>query len=333
MMQNNRSFNLFLTLFAAFSLWCVWYFAVRQDSDIPTNPNRPSEFVQQVKVTVMGKTGHWSYQFFSPSALHYTKDNRTAFTAPRLNFYQENAPIWQAQAERGEAINGNEEVRLFGAVKLSQARGLRNLSTDITTDTAVIYPDKRIITTQDKVIALRPDAKITGVGMKMNMDQQTLELLSQVNGFYHPKNNKPISITSHSAQIVKNKISELGTTVFLGDVKMLQDTSTLVTPELTVYTDKNNQISKAVAKGPGTRYTNLKDPHKPPFDATALEIDYLPLTDEIVLLGNAKAQQGINSYSAPEIHYHIDKESVITRQGRIKMVILPDSFKKQENPS
>jgi lipopolysaccharide export system protein LptA len=320
--------NTLLSLLAVFSLWIVWYFSIDYNMEKPYNPYTPNEFVRNVKVTAMNSAGHWSYQFYSPSALHYPDKNRTTFMHPVLVLFQENAPEWQASALNGEALNGNAEIHLMGNVILNQPQGSHNAPTRILTHSVVMYPENRIVTTQDNVVAIRTDATVTSVGMKLDILHQVLTLFSQVHGIYKPKNKQPIDITSASAQLIKVKETGLGTTIFQRNVRLIQGNSLLVTPELTVRTDKNDQIIDSVAKGAGSTYTNKQNINKPPFVATASEIRYLPLQQEVFLVGNAKAQQGVDSYSAPQIHYHIDKESVISQQGRIKMVILPKSFEK-----
>jgi len=320
--------NLLLGLLAAFSLWVVWYIAIDSNMEKPYNPYTPNEYVRNVNVTVMNGEGHWAYRFYSPSALHYPDKNRTTFSQPVLKLYQENAPEWQAAAKQGEAFYGNTEIHLWGNVILSQPKGNHNVSTQVMTQSAIVYPDSRTVTSQDKIIALRPDATVSSVGMKLDVIHQTLELLSQVHGIYQHKSNKPIDITSESAELVKFKETGAGATVFQRNVKLIQAQSLLVTPQLTVYTDKNDQLTKAVAKGQGSTYTSKQAVNKPPFIATASEIQYLPLQHEVYLVGNAKASQGVNSYSAPVIHYHIDKDSVVSKQGRIKMIILPKLFEK-----
>lgn len=137
--------------------------------------------------------------------------------------------------------------------------------------------------------------------------------------------NQPIHITSDTAHLDKST----GISIFLGHVVLTQGTSILNTDKLMIYSGKNNQLLKVVATGGNPTYQTITDPKKPPFTATAQEIQYLPPENKIILTGNAKAVQGPNTYSAPQIVYHIDKEMVVSapsKTGRTTIVIAPQSF-------
>jgi lipopolysaccharide export system protein LptA len=137
--------------------------------------------------------------------------------------------------------------------------------------------------------------------------------------------DQPVHITADSAHLDKST----GVSVFQGHVKLTQGTGILVTDKLTLYSDKNNQLLKAVATGGQTTYQTITDPAKPPFVATAQMIQYLPPESKIILTGDAKAVQGPNTYAAPQIEYHIDSETVISPSsagGRTTIEITPQTF-------
>ena len=137
--------------------------------------------------------------------------------------------------------------------------------------------------------------------------------------------DQPIHITSDTAHLDKST----GIGVFQGNVVLTQGTSILKTNKLTLYSDKNNQLLKAVATGGNPTYQTIADPKKPPFTATGQMIQYLPPENKIILIGNAKAVQGPDTYAAPQIEYRIDKEMVISapsKTGRTNIVIAPQTF-------
>ncbi len=318
--------NSFLILMAIFSLWLVWYFAVDLNFQKPFNPNTPDEFGQEVKIVSMDKEGHWSYQFSSPFMQHIPAQNRSIFSAPVLELYQTKSPAWKITAKNGEALLGSQEIHLHDDVKAVQAKGLHNDSIEIDTSSAVIYPDAQIISSSDKVTAIRLDAYVESVGFQCSVRQKILTLLSKVHGVYYSqsKQQKPVDIISDKAVLSRTA----NTAIFEGDVKLTQDKNLVLTPLLTLYMDANDMLSKAIGKGPGTLYQTHKQPHQPPFLAKADEIQYFPRESIAVFKGNAKATQGENSYSAPEIRYHIDNNLVLSYGGRVDMVILPKSLKK-----
>lgn len=185
--MTQRSYLLgFLLLTAILSGWLVWHYVMDFQWEAPANPNNPSDFGNKIQVTVMNVQGHREYMFTSPHVLHYAENDRYTFTLPHLVMYVDNAPPWTLDALQGETLQGDTQVKLWKNVTMAQPRGANNLPTIIKTEAAVIYPKQRLVTTDLFISAVEPNAKAEGVGMKLDMNKQTLDLLSQVRGYYVP---------------------------------------------------------------------------------------------------------------------------------------------------
>jgi lipopolysaccharide export system protein LptC len=177
-------FSSFLLLTAILSGWLVWRYVVDTSWEDSANPNNPDSFVNNFEVIVMNAEGHREYHFTSPHLLHYAENDRTTFTLPHLLLYEDNAPPWTLNATQGEAIHGQTQITLLGNVTMTQPKGSANLPTDIKTEKAVIYSKEKLITTDQFISAIQPNASAQGVGMKLDMNHHTLDLLSQVKGTY-----------------------------------------------------------------------------------------------------------------------------------------------------
>jgi len=120
-----------------------------------------------------------------------------------------------------------------------------------------------------------------------------------------------------------------GIGVFKGNVRLAQGKNHLTARKLTIYTDKKNQLVKAIAKGKLAHFWSESKLKKPTFHAQALTIEYYAKKDSVVLLGEAVAKQGVNSFRGPRIVYN-RKTQVVTsyksKSARTQIVLIPKTL-------
>lgn len=293
MNAEKASYYFVLFIAAIFSTHLVWqrYFVWHQEA--PANPNNPDEFAQNVTIVRTDVNGQIESKFYSPKVLHYAPNDRTVFFQPLVTMYPANneAP-WVAKAQQGEALTGGESIRLWGDVTITQAATLRNPSSVITTNSLMLYPQTRLITTTDYIQGSQASMSMSGVGMRLDMDQHTLDLLAQVVGHYVQQNGVPIHVTSNSSTF--NNLTHQG--VFRGAVNLVQGKSHLWADQLSLQANSDNHLQIAVATG------------------------------------NAKLLQDSDTYTAPEIYYDINQQMVTSpssKHGRTTIVIQPQTLQKR----
>lgn len=274
-------------MLAVISSWLVWYFLIDFSFENPPSPHTPDSYANQLAVTVINKAGDKEYTFSSPSLLHYPDNDRTKFTLPHLTLFEKNVAPWELTASSGISLNGGQQIDLYDNVTLTQNK------TRIVTPHLTVYPKKRLL------------------------------YADQTKGVYVEPSKPPLYISADKSSIDR----QTGISILTGNVKLVRETNTLNTPKLTLYSDSHDQLIKAVAEGPGTTFQSHRDPKRPPFVATADVMQYFPGNSEIYLIGNAKAVQGPNSYASPNIHYYIDKETVVSHEGRTTIILQPDTLK------
>jgi len=117
---------------------------------------------------------------------------------------------------------------------------------------------------------------------------------------------------------------------YLGNVELIQGTTNVQANKAITIGNEKNQLMVAIASGvPGKQahYWTTTDPAKPPVHAYADTIKYFPLKHLIELIGNAKVEQGANSFSADKITYDIVNQHVIsngTKKQRITIIYHPE---------
>lgn len=187
--MNIRNFSLSMLLFplAILSCWLVWYYYSLVKVPSLPNSGHPDAFIKQVTITRTNELGRIAYVFYSPSMFHFSQNDRTTFVQPHLTMNITNQQPWQAYANQGEALNGSASIELEGNVRLMQAASYQHPPTSITTTKITLYPKEQIATTDQFISAIQPNIMINSIGMRLNLPKHTINLLSQVHGYYVPK--------------------------------------------------------------------------------------------------------------------------------------------------
>lgn len=117
-----------------------------------------------------------------------------------------------------------------------------------------------------------------------------------------------------------------GVNTYEDHVIVVQGTSELRADKLVVRTDQNRHIIQATATGKPATYKTLPELGKPEFHAAANTIEFYPDKHQIILLGNAKVNQGQDNMVGPQINYDIEQQIVTTprsSQGVTTITIQP----------
>lgn len=120
--------------------------------------------------------------------------------------------------------------------------------------------------------------------------------------------------------------------IYIGNVELIQGTTNLNAAKAITKGNEKNQLILAIAKGNKEKqahYWTITDPKKPPFHAYADTIRYYPLRHVIELIGNARVEQGNDSFSAAKISYDTIKQHVLSHgDGKQRITIIYHPEKK-----
>ena len=104
--------------------------------------------------------------------------------------------------------------------------------------------------------------------------------------------------------------------IYLGDVQLDQGSTHIRAHEAITTGNEKNQLTLAVIKGNKSaqaHYWTIPAADKPPMHAYADTINYYAERHLIELIGNARVEQGGNSFSAPEITYDTEAQHVVSK--------------------
>lgn len=179
------------------------------------------------------------------------------------------------------------------------------------------------------------------------MKTKWLFLLLCVNLFFLPVSvmaltsdrDQPIELEADSADIDDLK----GISIYSGNVVLIQGSMVIKAHKLTLYTDKNRELEKAVAVGDMDKLATFKqrpEGKDSDFRARASTMIYYLKKDKIHLLKKAHVWQDGDTFSGDKIIYDTKQETVIASSkkdehgkpiktgSRVKVTIQPKSNNK-----
>ena len=151
-----------------------------------TTADQADYFVDDFTVTATRPSGEVEYRLTASSMQHYPKAATWHFTAPHLLFYPTTGEPWRVTAEKGKAWSDGDDILLQGPVAIRRASGPVNRPMNVDTFDLHLKPNDDYAFTDRQTVLYSGGMRMTGVGARAYMDQQKLELLSQVKGRYVP---------------------------------------------------------------------------------------------------------------------------------------------------
>ncbi len=142
---------------------------------------------------------------------------------------------------------------------------------------------------------------------------------------------QPMRITADQALRDEKK----GVTVYKGNVRMDQGSLHVDADRITIYHDRAN-ADRVIATGAPARLQQQPDPEKGPMHASARRIEYLRVSDRILLRGEAAIKQDGSTVTGETIEYFISEQRVIADsdqsvEGSRVEVVIPAQQLQQDN--
>lgn len=138
--------------------------------------------------------GNVEYTLEADSQIHYL-DDTTELVNPNLRLQQDNGANWNITARSGR-IHGATQGGRIEQLDLSDQVTVNQLSISgeqmtLNTSFLSIYPDSETMDTNQEVTLTADSLVQTAIGMRGNLNQNTLTFLSQVKGTYEIPATQP----------------------------------------------------------------------------------------------------------------------------------------------
>lgn len=175
---------------AAMLVWLgVWWIRPAGTDNSFVGPPRSGYTLRDFTLWVYADDGSPSFRLKAPYLQRREGDDSLYLNAP--HFYlppAHNAPgqPWIGQSQYGWVSAKGDVLKLQGKVHMHRQPYGTTAAGDIVTSDVTAWPKENRLATEAPAILRQGASKLTGTGMRANLDSQHLELLHDVHGVYPP---------------------------------------------------------------------------------------------------------------------------------------------------
>ena len=166
-----------------------WYLARqgRVDDAIDTSPESTQSgyYLKSARILGTGVDGNLLYEIQAKHA-EQQDDQRIAFVDVLINYSPASGVPWIVNADSALIHQGERHIRLIGNVLAISREGFSGQDTEIRTQYLELDPENYIAETDQRVQIRIGTRSLTATGMLASLQDNRLELKSNVNGKFVP---------------------------------------------------------------------------------------------------------------------------------------------------
>lgn len=184
--------TLALALAAGAAQWLLWWLGPAPKAVDFIGPPRSSYTLHNAQVSEYNAAGQPSFAVQTPHLQRREGDESLYLDAPtfRMPSNQAGVPDWQGQAQYGWINRGGSLLKLQGAVYLHRAAFADAPETRIHTADVTAWPHDRRVATAAPALMTQGGTRISGIGMRADLDDKHLELLDDVHATFPPRQHQ-----------------------------------------------------------------------------------------------------------------------------------------------
>lgn len=168
-----------LAALAGATVWLERVTAVDEPRTAEATTVRPDLIADNTRLVSYGSDGRQRYELLADEVVHYTGDDVTTLTRPRLRYQSEGREV-RITADTGRVSDGGQRVDLSGQVQAERAAAPGGAPLGFTSNTLTVWPDDQRAETHDPVVLTRNPTVIHAAGLKADNLFGKLDLLGNV---------------------------------------------------------------------------------------------------------------------------------------------------------
>ncbi len=159
-----------------------YYYALKAEADfLHTDSNResPDFIAHNLVITSFETDGTAKTRIFAERAISF-EDGRMYAAKPRYVTLNPLAPQTKARADEGTSTDSAQSVFFEGNVVVTREADGKRAAMSLTTPNAWVYPDESRMATEAPVRLTQGNDETTGIGMKLDIVERTVQVLKDV---------------------------------------------------------------------------------------------------------------------------------------------------------
>ncbi len=155
---------------------------------VPVESREPVLVIHRFQAVRMTVAGLREYVIEAPLLRQLPGQLGTQIEQPQMDWYQLDGQTreWRLRSGQGWIASDQKQIRLEGEVVMIRTAESGQLPVTITTRDVLVQPDIRYAETAAPARAVTPGGELRAIGVRAYLNQERLELLSEVRGVYEP---------------------------------------------------------------------------------------------------------------------------------------------------
>lgn len=180
---------LYLGILAALAGLSAWFLATVKTSirdSTFVDENVPRLYADNFQLVHTNRQGTRNYTLTAPRLVQLPGQEGTQVQQPAMDIFEHgDLPVWLLRAETGWVSADNEVIQLE-TVTFTRPATSGKYPMILTTSKLTLYPKRDFAETAEPVRMDSPNSQVTAKGLKAYLDEDRLELLSEVRGRHVP---------------------------------------------------------------------------------------------------------------------------------------------------
>ncbi len=172
------------TLLIALALQYQQQSAPKEQGSQRENKNESDFYITSTTTNQYDKLGNLHYQFKAHKLEHFPKGDYTLVSAPDMTLYHRDGTPWRINSLMGKITADHKLIKLWDNVELLRETPREPLLME--TQALTINPDQEIASTDRDVVITSKSGQVDATGMKVYIDENRMELLSNVRVRHEP---------------------------------------------------------------------------------------------------------------------------------------------------
>lgn len=173
---------LLVALLAAITALSFWFRISSQRSAQPpaAAARLPDYYLEGMERRELDQAGVLRSVLRTERLEHFSDDDSATLVRPRLEIYNDDGWTWLVQAESGWSNGAGTEVWLHGPVEIQHRDAAGDDQLHVATSELRLLPKEQFAETDRAATIREPRSVATGVGLRANLAENRVELLTQV---------------------------------------------------------------------------------------------------------------------------------------------------------
>jgi lipopolysaccharide export system protein LptC len=169
-----------LALLAAGTELLLWITRDRTDAQTFAGPPRSDYTLEQFTLDALDSDGKRTFQVSGPRLARRGDDGSIFVDTPDYLLVDGGGHPWHGKSDSAWVDKEGEVMKLLGHVEMHRAADAQGDAIDVVTRDLTTYPKKKTMETAAAATITQPGSILRGTGMRGDLNDKTLELLSDV---------------------------------------------------------------------------------------------------------------------------------------------------------